>query len=90
MTNVNITNPPHFSDHLEHQELIRDALRFRALMSCARIRVLGTGRLGQYDQHMGLELWCKYIPNPHQHEHEEAKKTLLKFVDAIVERGSVT
>lgn len=62
-----------------NHELETDAGRWRALMSCERIRLLGTGGLGTDHQHIGLEIWDKY---PKSIE-VNGKATLTVFVDTI-------
>jgi len=59
-----------------------DASRWRALVTCERIRILGTGGLGTEHQHIGLELWDKY-PG----EHPDGAEILTKFVDTIRNRN---
>jgi hypothetical protein len=62
-----------------------DAERWRALMSCQRVRVLGSARLGEENQHIGLELWENFpqvVPT-----NEQSKAALTKFVDTIRKRS---
>lgn len=75
-----------------------DAERWRALMSCQRLRVLGSANLGCTDpakgsyQHMGLEIWTEYnsehFKNSPDNGHELAKKQLTLFADTII-KGKV-
>lgn len=66
------------------KDLQQDALRWRALMSCQRIRVLGSAGLGSTEyQHMGLELWTKHM-DVDQERHLASVKDLEIFVDTIV------
>ncbi len=45
------------------EELRLDALRWRKLVGCDRIRILGSAKAGKPDGHMDLELWGKYPGN---------------------------
>lgn len=55
-----------------------DAERWRALISCERIRILGTGGLGSDSQHLGMEVWDKFPVAL-----EDGSEVLTKFVDTI-------
>jgi hypothetical protein len=60
--------------------VFQDAARWRMLLSCERIRVLGSARLGTADPHVGLELWAN---------HPEKKsglgcQVLTEFVDGMI------
>ncbi len=64
---------------------IVDARRWRSLMACDRIRVLGTGSLGEKYAHIGLEIWGQY---PSLNEHDlraiaAARECLTRFVDGV-------
>ncbi len=64
---------------------IVDARRWRSLMACERIRVLGTGSLGEKYAHIGLEIWGQY---PGLNEHDlraiaAARECLTRFVDGV-------
>jgi hypothetical protein len=61
----------------------QDAARWRKLMACERIRVLGSARLGQPDAYLGVELWGVY-PG----EHPDGAPTLTAFVDGLALRGA--
>lgn len=63
------------------EQYLEDAERWRALVSCDRIRILGTGGLGKDNQHIGLEVWDKYPGT-----HPDGSVDLTKFVDTIRSR----
>lgn len=60
-----------------------DALRWRKVVGCGRVRILGHSQLGQPDAHIGLELWGVY-PN---HPDRGGAEVLEKFADGLEERG---
>lgn len=66
--------------HLAEDQDRIDAERWRSLMACDRIRVLGTGQLGKPHQHIGLELWENYSSDV---DNTESRATLTIFVDSI-------
>lgn len=73
---------------MDNMTIEQKAAMWDALMSCERIRVLGTGSLGDPTcQHIGLELWAKYpidsYPNGRSN-HEFSKGRFLEFVKAMV------
>ena len=61
-------------------EIILNAKRWEALMSCQRIGVLGSAGLGTERQHIGLELWTHY-PNITAEAQDNAKTILTNFID---------
>jgi hypothetical protein len=77
------TDPPICTTHVE--ELVVDALRWRAFMSSERIAFLGSGGKGA-TMHIGLEIWGKY-PQDDKHGRElvrtsDARKVVTKYADA--------
>lgn len=62
------------------QQIQQDAAKWRALMACRRIRVLGSARLGELDGHVGLELWGDYP----ELENVQGRATLEKFVAGLM------
>lgn len=60
-----------------------DAKRWNALVSSGRIRILGTGGLGEKHQHFGMEIWDLY---PAQMDNEYGKKVLTEYADTIIAR----
>lgn len=78
--------PPICTTHI--QELVVDALRWRAFISSDRFRLLGTGGKGP-TMHMGLELWGMYrLPASSRVSHgaatkltADARKLLTKYAD---------
>jgi hypothetical protein len=61
-----------------------DAERWRALVGCQRVRVLGHARLGQPDQHIGVEFWEQYPVTAD----EASISELTVFADAAAARAS--
>lgn len=61
-----------------------DAAKWRALMACARIRVLGTSlSLDTHYGHIGLELWTRY-PFPPGTDDDFDREQMAKFMDKAV------
>lgn len=61
-----------------------DAMRWRKLVGCERIRLLGSARLGAPDAHIGLELWGTFPPvNDIEGVHTSSRDALLAFVDGL-------
>lgn len=55
--------------------------RWDALMSCERIRMMGSAKLGDPEQqHLGLELWAKY---PGNLDDSHGRQVLMEFVEAM-------
>lgn len=61
-------------------QLDADAARWRALLGCERIRVIGSARLGQPDGHIGLELWGTY---PDAGPQDSGRAALTTFADGL-------
>jgi len=52
------------------------------LMSCDRIRILGTGSLGEEHQHVGLEIWETHTVKDHGY----GREVLTRFARRMVEK----
>lgn len=67
-------------------DLESDGLRWRALMSCDRIRVIGSAKLGKEQQHLGLELWEEYpfIGEKGYSNTTFGREQLTLFADTII------
>lgn len=59
-----------------------DALRWRKLAGCERVRILGHSQLGTPEAHVGLELW-----GAHPHREPLGLEVLERFIDGLEERG---
>lgn len=71
----------------EDNDLALKAKRWDALMSCGRIRILGSAKLGSETapQHIGLELWEQYPAESLSDSLQlQQKSELTKFVDTII------
>jgi hypothetical protein len=73
---------------MDNMTIEQKAAMWDALRSCERIRLFGTGSLGDPTcQHIGLELWAKYpiddFPNGRSN-HEFSKGKFLEYVKAMV------
>lgn len=58
-----------------------DALRWRKLMACQRIRIMGTAKEGTPQGHMGLEIWGEYPTE--KMAVVDNRSRLTAFVDAL-------
>lgn len=70
----------------------KDAARWRALMSCDRIRIFGSAKLGDPEnpQHIGMEIWEKFRFSdkaPNDETVQMNKKELTLFADTIIARN---
>ncbi len=81
------------------QELVRDANRWRALMSSERIRVMGYAgfkdgkpRTDNSYLHIGVEFWNKH-PSPHpseQYPQEADRELFTVYIDSMVPKQDET
>ena len=64
------------------RELRTDAERWRRLVGCERVRIMGHAHLGQRDAHMGVEFWGEH-PGPDY----DGAEVLTAFVDGLKPTG---
>lgn len=76
------------ADQLAMAALVRDAERWRALLGCGRVRVLGWVGLNDPASpyaHIRLELWTHH---EFKEENEHGRETLTRFADKARETDS--
>lgn len=68
----------------ENERLAKDAERWQAFISCARIRIIGSAGFNGPDdyRHFGAEFWTCY---PDAKPTEEIKRILIEFADAAID-----
>lgn len=103
-------NPPEGEDMIELDNAIStihaalsDAARWRALIQCARLRVMGTAGFGSSERaphadgsrHVGLEMWTVY-PLTHweqavaEVDRRDAVDLLVQFTDIVQQKATET
>jgi hypothetical protein len=77
----------------ELRELQRDAAKWRAMLSCARVRPLGSAGCERDEEHnpdyahIGFELWTHYNLKPEWvKEAEQARATGKRWLERFVEK----
>jgi hypothetical protein len=66
----------------DDERMTVDAARWRALIGSARIRIIGTARLGTREGHVSVELWGRY-PDADPDRHVRAVQTLTSYADGL-------
>jgi hypothetical protein len=75
-------------DDREYEAMTRDAARWRALLDCDRIRILGTGMLDTRTPHFGAEFWVTHpLGHNRSAENERGREVLTTFADAAIAAG---
>lgn len=78
--------PPPAPEPEHGGEDARDAARWRALLACDRIRVLGWAERGTPHMHLGLELWVTHPPFTENVGGGEGAQLLTDLADAALTR----
>jgi hypothetical protein len=67
-------------DYESFMKDLEDAKRWRQLMSCERIRFVGSARVGKPDAYVCMEFWGQH---PEKNTHEGATKAFIEFLDGV-------
>lgn len=68
---------------IELTKRLKNADRWEALVNQGRIRILGSARLGEDNQHLGLEIWENY-PGGQSKETRVNKEILEIYFDTCI------